>query len=246
MKRGNFAFRTDIGKVRKTNEDNAVVLINSGGAVFMVICDGMGGHQKGDIASKRAVDYLIAAFNEKSNFFTMATAKLWLTYHIKQINRAIYSESQKIGPGQMMGTTLTAVLMVDNQIAIANVGDSRAYILRRNGLEQVTEDQTYVNYLVRTNKITKEEAKTHPQKHVLLNAIGLNLNVNVDLQVLPYNDEKVVLCTDGLYNLVSYQEFISILVSSDSVDQKCDSLVNIANANGGIDNIAIAIWEPEK
>jgi PPM family protein phosphatase len=245
-KRGSFAYRSDIGRVRPTNEDEALVLANESGNILMVVCDGIGGHNRGDLASKLAIEYLQKSFLEKTNFFTMATARLWLIYQVKQANRIVFQESQINAGAREMGTTLTAVLLVDNEIAVVNVGDSRAYIIRREGLVQITEDQSYVDYLYRTGKITKEQMKNHPQKHVLLNALGLSPTLSFDIQVHAYHEEPILVCTDGLHNNVSDKELYTVLTSTDTVNQKVDSLIRIANSNGGPDNIAIALWEPHR
>ncbi len=244
--RGKFAAITNIGKVRETNEDVALALSNRSGDALLIVCDGMGGHQRGDLAAKIASEYFSDSFKSKNAFFTMGTARLWLTYHIKQANRLIYEEAIRNPKAKEMGTTLTVVLLVDNQMAIANIGDSRAYKVGKAGLEQLTEDQTYVDFLFRSGKITKEEMKTHPQKHVLLNALGLNPTITIDLKVRDYQGELIMVCSDGLYNNISDLELLTTLLSSDSPEQKCDTLVRIANSNGGTDNIAISIWEPLK
>jgi len=245
-KNGSFAYKTDIGRVRETNEDVAIALANRSGDILLLVCDGMGGHHRGDLAAKMASDYLVTSFQAKNAFFTMTTARLWLTYHIKQANRIVYDEAQRNPKAKEMGTTLTAMLIVDRQVAVANIGDSRAYSVSGTGLTQLSEDQTYVDYLFRTGKISKDEMKTHPQKHVLLNALGLNPTISIDLKVLDYNGERLMVCTDGLYNNVSELEMLTVLASSDTVHQKCDSLIRIANSNGGTDNLAIALWEPLK
>jgi protein phosphatase len=245
-KRGSFAFKTDIGKVRETNEDVALALTNRGGDVLLLVCDGMGGQAHGDLAARIASDYLKDSFEAKNSFFTMGTARLWLTYHIKQANRLIYEEAVRNPRAKEMGTTLTIVLLVDNQLAIANIGDSRAYLVGKTGLEQATEDQTYVDFLFRSGKITKDEMKTHPQKHVLLNALGLNPTISFDLQIRDHKQERIMVCSDGLYNNISDIELLTVLASSDTAAQKCEALVRIANSNGGTDNIALAIWEPDR
>jgi len=243
-KHGSFAYKSDIGRIRETNEDVAIALANRSGDIMLLVCDGMGGHHRGDLAAKIASDYLVTSFQAKNAFFTMTTARLWLNYHIKQANRLVYDEAQRNPKAKEMGTTLTIVLLVDRQIAVANIGDSRAYSVGKDGLKQLTEDQTYVDYLYRTGKITKDEIKTHPQKHVLLNALGLNPTVSVDLKIFDFDNERLMVCTDGLYNNVSDMEMLTVVISSDTVHQKCDALIRIANSNGGTDNLAIALWEP--
>ena len=142
-----------------------------------------------------------------------------------------------------MGTTITAVLIVKTFIVIGQAGDSRAYILKDNKLVQISEDQTYVAYLYRTGQITKEEVATHSKRHVLMNAVGIYPSLNVDITSLNYNNEAILLCSDGLYNNVSHSDIENIMKNTDSVNHKVNQLIQISNANGGSDNIAVVVWE---
>lgn len=243
---GRYAFKTNVGKVRLTNEDQSAIFSNSDGDILMVVCDGMGGHNKGDYASKNAIELMSDAFNSKSHFKNPFFTKYWLKSTIKSINSRIYNESYNNPMYHDMGTTLVAVLIVRDQIFIANVGDSRAYELKYDSLVQLTEDQTYVDYLYRAGKITKEEESSHPKRHVLLNAIGIFPSLNLEINVLPYIGNSILLCSDGLYNNVAEKEILTILKTDDRVEQKVDLLIRLANSNGGSDNIAVAYWEISK
>ena len=245
-RKGKFCYRTDIGQVRLTNEDQALILANPQGDILMVVCDGMGGHNKGDLAAKMTLDIVAKAFRGKPGFINITTAKWWLYKTIKEANRQIYELAESDPANKEMGTTIVAALVKGNQVAIANIGDSRAYIVTNDGLKQLTEDQTYVDFLYRAGKITKEEEKNHPQKHVLLNALGITPSVSLDIDIYTYENTPIMLCSDGLYNNVSDKEIFTVLKTSDSVNQKCDTLIDIANSNGGTDNIAVALWEAEK
>ena len=145
-----------------------------------------------------------------------------------------------------MGTTLSLVLIYKNTFFTVQVGDSRVYELRNHQLEQLTDDQTYVNYLYKTGKIKKEEMATHPKRHVLINALGMFPSVEFDFASHPYMNSTLLVCSDGLYNNVSNQEILSVLRGKDATNQKANELIAIANANGGSDNIAVAIWEAEE
>ncbi|MBR2507491.1 MAG: Stp1/IreP family PP2C-type Ser/Thr phosphatase [Bacilli bacterium] len=241
---GNFAFNTHVGRVRLTNEDRSIALTNSKGDVLLLVCDGMGGQSKGDLASTIAVQTLQDEFEKhKGSFLNKLFAKIWLKNAIKKANSAIFDESARNEEYHGMGTTITAVLIVKTFIVIGQAGDSRAYILKDNKLVQISEDQTYVAYLYRTGQIKKEEMATHSKRHVLMNAVGIYPSLNVDITSLNYNNEAILLCSDGLYNNVSHNDIENIMKNTDSVNHKVNQLIQISNANGGSDNIAVVVWE---
>ncbi len=243
--KGHFASRTDMGRVRISNEDQAFVLTNYNGDVLMVVCDGMGGQNKGDYASKMALDYLVESFQKKRKTPAFLT-RTWLLRVIKEANSMIYNEAMKHRTYRDMGTTCVAAVIQGNKIILANIGDSRAYRFDEQGLARLTEDQTYVDYLYRSGQIKARERDTSPERHVLMNALGIFPSASCDLVVKPYFGESILLCSDGLYNNVSEAEIRAVLSTDERPDQKVASLIAEANANGGSDNIAIAIWECEK
>ena len=243
LKTGKFASKSDVGKVRTTNEDQVVAMVNKHHDVLLAVADGMGGHARGDLASKLAMQSLTKGFLSTFSLLTTKTATLWLRQQIIKANRSIFLEAQKSASLKEMGTTLVVLIIVRKEVIIMNIGDSRVYQLHENSLKQLTTDQTYVDYLYRQGKITIEEMATHPQRHVLLNAMGLNTTVSYDQQVFPYLGQSFLVCSDGLYNNVSDQEIEMIMKSHDTPAQKVDSLINLANSHGGHDNIAVAIWE---
>jgi protein phosphatase len=244
-KRGSFAFKTHVGKVRATNEDQVLALTNRHHDVLLAVADGMGGHARGDLASRLAMQSLNKGFSNTFGLLTSKTASLWLRQQVVQANRTIYQEAQKSASLKEMGTTLVIALIVNKDLIILNVGDSRVYTYQGDQLVQLTEDQTYVEYLFRQGKITEAQKLTHPQKHVLLNALGLSTSISYDLKIVPYTNQPLLVCSDGLYNNMTDGEMLTILRSSDSTQQKVDTYINLANHNGGTDNIAVAIWEPE-
>ena len=143
-----------------------------------------------------------------------------------------------------MGTTLTLLLIVKDIAILGHVGDSRCYFLKNHhDLVQMSEDQTYVAYLLRTQQITPEEALTHPKRHVLMNALGVYPSASIDVRSFPYLNEEVLLCSDGLYNNVPQEDIASIIKGNDAVEQKVNELIAIGNKNGGSDNIAVVLWE---
>ena len=243
---GSFACKTDIGKVRLTNEDRAGAFTNAKGNILLIVCDGMGGQNKGEYAAQVALDTVANSFLKKQRFFNAMTAKSWLIKIIKDANRLIYEEASEKPELKNMGTTLSLALIYEDTLFTVQVGDSRIYELKDNQLTQLTDDQTYVNYLYKTGKISKEEMATHPKRHVLINAMGMSPNVELDFKSYPYTNSSLLVCSDGLYNNCNLNAISSILRSDDSVSQKANEFINIANANGGSDNIAVAIWEAEK
>ena len=243
---GRFSYRTDIGKVRLTNEDQAVALTNASGNVLLVVCDGMGGQNKGDLASSLALHTIVSSFKSRKGFSNAYFAKLWVSKAIREANRSVYEQSQSNPNYRGMGTTVTLLLIVKDVAILGHVGDSRCYFLKNHhDLVQISEDQTYVAYLVRTGQITAEEALTHPKRHVLMNAVGIYPSASIDIQAIPYLDEIVLLCSDGLYNNVPVEDIASVLKGNDAVEQKVNELIAIGNKNGGSDNIAVVLWEAQ-
>jgi protein phosphatase len=229
-----------------SNEDQATVITNSEGDILMLVCDGMGGHNKGDFASRTAISVLSEAFKNKPKFIHPFFAKRWLSNQIRYANNEIYNAAYSNQAYKDMGTTLVAALIIEDRIIVANIGDSRAYAVRYNALERLTEDQTYVDYLYRTGKITKEEISTHPKRHVLMNALGIYPSLTMDIKSIPYVGFSIMLCSDGLYNNISEQEIHAILTTEERPEQKVETLIKVANLNGGSDNIAVAYWEVMK
>ncbi|HAS56021.1 MAG TPA: Stp1/IreP family PP2C-type Ser/Thr phosphatase [Firmicutes bacterium] len=245
MKRfkGVYAYKTDIGKVRIANEDQAAVLSNSLGEVLLIVCDGMGGQNKGDCASKLAIDYVKDSFLEKKTSFSTFLNRRWLSKAIKGANSIIYKTANSNPRYKDMGTTLVALLLSGEKMYLANVGDSRCYSFYNGKLTPLTEDQTYVDYLYRTGKISKEATSTREDRHVLMNALGIYPSASFDLKVSRYWGESILLCSDGLYNNLPDTEIRAILSTNDSASDKVDAFIIEANGNGGSDNIAIAYWE---
>ena len=243
---GRFSYKTDIGKVRLNNEDQAAALINASGNVLLIVCDGMGGQNKGDLASSLAINSIVSSFKERKGFLTRQLAMLWVSRVIREANKSIYEQAQSNPAYHGMGTTVTLLLILKDVAILGHVGDSRCYYLRnKHDLVQMSEDQTYVGYLLRTQQITPEEALTHPKRHVLMNALGVYPSASIDLKSLPYNGEAVLLCSDGLYNNVPHEDISSVMRGNDTVEQKVNELIAIGNKNGGSDNIAVVIWEAQ-
>ena len=243
---GRFSYRTDIGKVRLSNEDQAIALTNASGNVLLLVCDGMGGQSKGDLASSLALNTIVGSFKSHKGFLNNYFARLWVGSVIREANRCIYEQAQSNPTYHGMGTTLTMLLIIKDIAILGHVGDSRCYFLKNHhDLTQMSEDHTYVAYLLRTQQITPEQALTHPKRHVLMNALGVYPSASIDIKTFPYLNEEILLCSDGLYNNVPLEDITSVIKGDDSVEQKVNELIAIGNKNGGSDNIAVVLWEAQ-
>ena len=243
---GRFGSKTDVGLVRATNEDKALSLIDAYGNVLLCVCDGMGGNTKGDFASKIAIDVISNGFTNKRRWLFPHNVSSWISKTIKRINYSVYSESVDSENYVGMGTTLTLAIFFKDNIYIANIGDSRCYELNEDKIVQLTRDQTYVEYLVATKEIKGEEKTTSKDRHALMNFIGKSKNANFEYKVVKNTGKTILLCSDGLYNNASDKQIFSALNSDERLDQKIDTLIGIAKANGGSDNIAVSLWEPNR
>lgn len=244
--KGEFFAKTDRGRIRLTNDDQALAITNSNGDVLLAVADGMGGHKKGDYASNMAVTLLEDAFRKVHSFSSVTLTRHWLGKTIRRINAKIYDEGYQKADYKDMGTTLVVALIFKGNVMIANVGDSRAYRVTYESVKAVTQDQTYVEYLYQTGQIKAEEIKTRGDRHVLMNAVGIFPSLSVDIKTHPNLNQALILCSDGLYNNVSEADIHAILKTDERVETKVETLISVANSNGGSDNIAIAYWEPLK
>lgn len=241
---GNFCSLVDKGKVRETNEDSALATVNAFGNVLLIVADGMGGANKGEYASNKVTNTFNREFhNLEKELVNEKQITKWINKNIVKINKMIFAKANKDKEYHGMGTTLSLCMIVKNILVTAQIGDSRIYQIKDHKLTQISDDQTYATYLLHENKISPEEAKIHKDRHKLTNALGTKSVVNVDIKVFPYEGERILLCSDGLYNNVSSLILESILNGNDSLDKKCQQLIAFGNANGGSDNMAVVIWE---
>ncbi|MGH8919117.1 MAG: Stp1/IreP family PP2C-type Ser/Thr phosphatase, partial [Actinomycetes bacterium] len=201
------------------------------------VADGMGGHAAGEVASETAVQALESAWKGSSPPTPEALAEA-----ARAANRAVWEKAQADADLRGMGTTLVAVALVDEQLAVINVGDSRAYRLRQGELSQLTSDHSLVAELVAEGQIHSDEAEFHPQRHVLTRALGVDANVGVDLQTLDVETgDRVLLCSDGLCREVSDDQIAAILRRLADPTEAAKEMVNEAKASGGNDNITVVV-----
>lgn len=231
-----FGFKSDTGRIRDVNQDAFFVMPDEG--IFLV-ADGVGGHNNGELASRTAMAD-IADYVKENPLTSSAEEETVREYYdslLQSVNRHIYDMAKSSAPVGM-ATTLV-VLYIDGGRAYAvNVGDSRLYLIRDGVIRQMTEDHTYVNNLIKEGIITKEQARTHPDKNMITRAIGAEVNVKPDLFSFEAKKEDIfLLCTDGLYNEVKDQELCEILTGAKDMRTACSLLVDQANNRGGADNI---------
>jgi PPM family protein phosphatase len=237
-------FFTDKGKVRQHNEDSVGVFVNSHGDYLAVVADGMGGHRAGDVASEMTIDILKEQWNTAGKMETAEQAEQWLKRHITGVNEKVFSYSREHQECEGMGTTIVGAVCTDLFITIANIGDSRGYIFNESGLQQLTEDHSLVNELVRSGQISKEDAEHHPRKNVLLRALGTESDVSMDIKTIVFEEQDILfLCSDGLSNKVSDKELLDIVSSELPLDERGQKLIDLANEHGGEDNITLVIVE---
>ncbi|MFA6860796.1 MAG: protein phosphatase 2C domain-containing protein [Bacilli bacterium] len=236
---------SDKGNKRLNNEDAAYVASCQYGAL-LVVADGMGGHRKGEVASKIVVDSLALSFASTRHEFSFLSAKRFVNKALKKANKEIYKMSLE-GEFKEMGTTAVSALKTKNGVLVTAVGDSRCYTYsKKDGLVLRTTDQTYVELLFEAGKINRNDIKTHPQRNLLVNAVGINPDLSQveETSILDEDYDVLLLCSDGLYNMVDDQGIISTLKNDSlSSDSKCRELISKALAGGGNDNVAVAVLE---
>src|SRR5437764_6331045 len=224
---------TDVGLVRDHNEDRYLA-----DERLFAVADGVGGHKAGEVASQTAVETLQREFTEPTTD-TLIDA-------VKTANRTVWNLAEANTEQRGMGTTLTAIALVDDgddeRLAIVNVGDSRAYLLQQGELEQLTEDHSLVEQLVREGQLTPEEAQVHPQRSIITRALGLDPEVEVDSwELTPYRGDRILLCSDGLTNEVSDDHIASTLRTVNDPEEAAQQLVQEARDHGGSDNITCVV-----
>ena len=227
--------RTDTGRQRRGNEDSSFAR-----APLFVVADGMGGAQAGEVASRLAVDTFAQGLPDDGG------AEDRLATRVREANGVIYERAHSEQDLAGMGTTLTAAYLEDTHVAIAHVGDSRAYLFRDGTLKRLTQDHSLVDELVREGKLTEEQAAEHPQRSIITRALGPEATVAVDTWRYPVRaDDVLLLCSDGLTSMISEQRITQILGENPSLESAADRLIDAANAAGGRDNITVVLFRVE-
>ncbi len=238
-----FAAKTDIGKLRDTNEDRYYFDTQ---LQLFAIADGMSGHERGGLASKLALDIIQQwAQAETSLHSDLGPMKKLgvLSSLAEKANQHIYTASKKSSKACSIGTTLIAGFVTFSYLAYVHVGDSRLYVLRDGKLTQITTDDSLVQKMVEKGEITSEEARVHEKRNIITQAIGLRRTVTTNADTHPLvRGDIVVACTDGLHDLiVDDQEIAGIIMSAATLEEACDNLVNKALNYGGTDNVTVLL-----
>lgn len=232
--------KTDKGKVRKENQDSYAAGELIGGAAWAVVCDGMGGPAGGNIASTVAVkmigERIVSGYQEMMSDVSL---KNLLVSVIETANASVYEMSQSVEDLKGMGTTVVAAIIRDDTMYLAHAGDSRAYRISNDGIEQMTRDHSIVQDMVEHGELTPQEAKDHPRKNIITRALGVCNNIDVDFsQETVCEDDIIIICTDGLTNFVETDDIYNAARDT-RYDELAQTLVNLANENGGGDNITV-------
>lgn len=234
---------TDIGKRRKLNQDYVYTSEMPVGHLpnLFLVADGMGGHNAGDYASRYTIETIvdeISNSSDESPVFVLEKA-------IKRANTLIRKKSEEEIELSGMGTTVVAATIEGNKLCVANVGDSRLYIINNREIRQITRDHSLVEEMVRMGGLKREMARNHPDKNIITRAIGALDDVDVDFfEVRLSKGDTILMCSDGLSNMIEDEEIRMIMQGQRDIVEKAESLVKAANNNGGKDNIAVVLVEP--
>ena len=233
---------TDIGRHRSVNQDYVYVSENPVGNLpnLFIVADGMGGHNAGDFASAFAVQVMVDSVKEDADFNPIKVIR----HGIEVANYELIEQAKKSEERKGMGTTMVAATVVGNYVYVANVGDSRLYVVGEH-ITQITKDHSLVQEMVRMGDMTEEAARNHPDKNIITRALGAEEIVNIDFFDFRLDkDSNILMCSDGLSNMVSDEEIQKIIQNESDIQEKGKTLLNLANEHGGKDNIAVVLIEP--
>ncbi len=235
---------TDIGKKRKMNQDYVYTSEMPVGPLpnLFLVADGMGGHKAGDYASKCAIETIVEAVESSSDTEAVPV----LEKAIRRANDVVRRRSEEDEALNGMGTTVVAATLDGDTMYVANVGDSRLYVVGPREIRQITRDHSLVEEMVRMGGLKREQARSHPDKNIITRAVGAEDEIEVDFfQVQLKQGDIVLMCSDGLTNMIEDEEIRMILHGQRDLVEKAESLVNAANNNGGKDNIAVVLIQPQ-
>ncbi len=232
--------KTDIGKKRTMNQDYIYISDDPVGRLpnLYMVADGMGGHNAGDYASRQATQTMID-FIKDCDYENPVTV---LKYAIIRANEKLLEDAANNPELSGMGTTIVACVVVDDQLYVANIGDSRLYLIGTDFIHQITMDHSLVEEMIRSGKLDRENVRNHPEKNIITKAVGAAKDIMPDFFELEMKPEdKVLLCSDGLSNMVEDDEIEDIIKEEDSLEQAVERLIERANYYGGRDNISVVL-----
>ncbi|MGN0317625.1 MAG: Stp1/IreP family PP2C-type Ser/Thr phosphatase [Lachnospira sp.] len=233
---------TDIGMTRAVNQDYVYASENAVGCLpnLFVLADGMGGHKAGDMASRYTVEQFVSLIGQSGAKDPISA----ISQNVTKVNLKLMEKAEESPDYEGMGTTLVVASIFDNVLRVANVGDSRLYVIN-DDIVQITRDHSLVEEMVLMGKIGKEEAKNHSQKNVITRAIGGYIYVEAEMFSVDLKEnDRILMCSDGLTNMVEDSEILNIIKSNSNIEEAASQLIAKANENGGSDNISVIIIEP--
>lgn len=242
----NYGYLTDPGKVRDHNEDSVIIVKDMNNEVLMAVADGMGGHRNGEVASSIAISHIGKRFADISSVGTKEDAINFIKEIVSEANVLIYKHTSSHPESVGMGTTIVLAILTNNFLLFGNIGDSSGYVIKNDRIHKVTTDHTLVNLLVKSGELTKEEAKEHPRKNVLMKALGATNTVEMDVISIDEEVDGILLCSDGLTNMLTDEQITKVLNENMPIDEKLKKLVIKCNNRGGTDNISIAYLVKEE
>jgi len=237
------AFGSDTGRIREVNQDMCEIRCFKSGEVLALVCDGMGGERGGNIASETACYSISKYIEEKLDKKRAGSVCDMLTNALKKANAAVREKAAANTDLKGMGTTAVGVMVRDDSehLHIVNVGDSRVYQVRGEGIRQLTHDHSVVQMMVDNGEITEEEARTHPKKHYITRAVGVMDKLDVDYIAADFEKgDKLLLCSDGFSNYFDINEIYQ-LMQGEEFEKLPQKLIDAANSRGGSDNITVAV-----
>ena len=236
-------YLTYAGKVRSHNEDSVIIVRNQDDEYLLAVADGMGGHRAGEVASSIAISYLGKHFQDTFRGMNKENAIEWIRDSVKEINRLIFKHVEEHSESKGMGTTLVLAISTKDYVLFGNIGDSSGFAMKDGHIHKITYDHTLVNLLVTAGELTEEEAKDHPKRNVLMKALGANNPIEMDIFDCDIHISDILLCSDGLTNMLDQENIERVLLSDYSVEDKVIRLMKKAMNRGGTDNISIAYLE---
>ncbi|MDO4432776.1 MAG: Stp1/IreP family PP2C-type Ser/Thr phosphatase [Aerococcaceae bacterium] len=238
----NITVHSNIGKRRTTNQDYADYFQNNFGQHLFILCDGVGGHQSGDVASRETCRFIGEQFKNMQDALTSQTVDTWLNTTIEAVNQFIYEQSMTASELSGMSTTLVMATIIEDTIKIAHVGDSRAYGYHNHAITLLTQDHSLVNELMKTGEISYEDSLTHPHRHAVTRCIGSTEDALADITTVALEQVSLLLlCSDGLSNMVSAQQMCDYFDKMPHDEQLGEALIAAANEAGGSDNISLIL-----
>lgn len=241
-----YAACSDVGKNRRINEDNYAIHINPNQDLIAVVADGIGGSRAGEIASRFAVDVIRDQFEKAPAFTHDYQVNEFIQQALNAANDKIYNASASDEKYKGMGTTCVGLIITSLGTYIFNVGDSRVYARYEDGLIQMSEDHSLINRLIKEGRIEADAPNIREQKNKLTNALGIWKVFRIDVNKIHSDYQQMLLCSDGLSGYVHKDQILGVLNSSCSVEDKAQHLVDLANAQGGLDNCTVVLLEHEE